>query len=280
MNMNMSIPALVIVLRETIEASIIIGIFIAFLEKTGNQHAKKDVWKGVGIATVLSLITGAIIFWFFGEMEESSEQLFEGTVMLLTSILLTTAIFWMMKTAHSMKHSLEQKIEIALDEKKKQGITLLAFIVVGREGLETVLFLAGFSVAGNTVDVLIGGTVGLILAMLLGAAIYRGSVSLSLRSFFLITSAILIFTAAGLLSTAIHEFQELGVFGSSQLIWNMTLFDLSGVLNDKTDFLGVLLRSLFGYQDKPSLLEIGIYVLYLLFATGAYYLIKKNNTKK
>jgi high-affinity iron transporter len=148
---------------------------------------------------------------------------------------------------------------------------------VFREGIETVLFLGGINATEPQSAIIFSGSFGIIIAVALAAALFRGSLNLELRTFFNITSVILILFAAGLLAHGLHEFQELhwfGVYGAENSpFWNIALWDMSSILNDK-EGLGSLLRALVGYQDKPTLLEIFGYIGYII-TVGILYLRMK-----
>ncbi len=257
-----SIAAFIITLRETIEAALIIGILLAYLTKTQNDPLKREVWKGTGIAIALSIL-GAVVFELLLEgFEGTAETVFEGSVMILAAGVLTWMIVWMFHNAKYLKLELETKVKETISGANPHGLMLLSFVAVFREGIETVLFLAGIRTSANRFAVFTGSIAGISIAIIVAIQLMRGTVKLNLRQFFNVTSIILILFAAGLFSQGVHEFQELGVFGAATAAWNQPIMDLSGVLNDKTSALGALLRSLFGYQDKPTLLEIGAYLLY------------------
>ncbi len=270
-----SVAAFIITLRETIEAALIIGILLAYLTKTQNEELKREVWKGTGIAIALSIL-GAVLFEILLEgFEGTAETVFEGSVMILAAGVLTWMIIWMFHNAKYLKLELETKVKATISGTNPYGLMLLAFVAVFREGVETVLFLAGIRSSTERFAVLTGSIVGISIAIILAVQLVRGTVRLDLRQFFNVTSVILILFAAGLFSQGVHEFQELGVFGASTAMWNQPILDLSGILNDKTNALGSLLRSLFGYQDKPTLLEIGAYFLYWIGIGLTYLKISK-----
>ena len=270
-----SVAAFIITLRETIEAALIIGILLAYLTKTQNEGLKREVWKGTGIAIALSIL-GAILFEILLEgFEGTAETIFEGSVMILAAGVLTWMIIWMFHNAKYLKLELEAKVQATISGTNPYGLMLLSFVAVFREGVETVLFLAGIRSSADRFAVLTGSVVGIGIAIILAVQLMQGTVKLNLRQFFNVTSIILILFAAGLFSQGVHEFQELGVFGASTVAWNKPILDLSGILNDKTNVVGSLLRSLFGYQDKPTLLEIGAYLLYWIGIGLTYLKISK-----
>ncbi|MHA2271268.1 MAG: FTR1 family iron permease [Candidatus Hodarchaeales archaeon] len=267
----LSFAAFLITLRETMEAALIVGILLAYLDKTGNFQLKRDVWIGTILAVVASGLAAVLFEVFTNGFEGDTEKLFEGIVMLLAASILTSMILWMFRNAKDIRMGLEEKAQAAISGTKKYAIFSLAFVAVFREGIETVLFLAGVTSNEPTSAVLFSGAIGIIVSIILAVLAFRGAIELNLRQFFNVTSIFLILFAAGLFSHGIHEFQELGWFGAESAPWNEAVWDSSSWLNDKDDGLGALFRALFGYQDKPSLLEIGAYVGYWL-GIGAIFL--------
>ncbi len=281
-----SVAAFLLTLRETMEAALIVSILLAYLTKTQNPEFKRDVWMGTGLAIIISIFLAVVIQFTVGSFGDvvifglKFEPLFEGMVMIVASMILTTMIIWMFKHARTIKDELESKVQEALLGTNRRAILGLAFIAVMREGVETVLFLTGVSAAENPTAVLGGVILGMIMAMLLALGLYQGSIQLDLKKFFNITSVLLIFFAAGLLAQGVHEFQELGLLGPVFAPWNSVLWDTSWLLNDGDGGLGSLARSLFGYQDKPSLVEIIFYFGYWIGAGFAFMRINKLPLRK
>jgi len=251
--------SLLITLREGLEAALIISIILAFLVRTGQHRALRSAWLGTGAAVVLSVAAGAIVFWTAGELSGRAEQIYEGLAMLVAVGVLSYMVLWMRKQARYIKSGLEAQVESALKTGSTFAMALLAFVVVIREGIETVLFLfSAWKVEGDTAALFIGGIIGLVVAIAVGYLGYKGSRFINLRVFFNITGVLLIFFAAGLLAHGIHEFQEAGLFPILQEeVWNT-----NGILNEKAG-LGSFLKALFGYNGNPELLEVLFYFAYL-----------------
>jgi high-affinity iron transporter len=261
-------------LREGVEASLIISIILAYLVRTGRRSEFGRIWVGTGAAVAVSIVAGLALFLTVGELQEPYEQIFEGLAMLLAASVVTWMLFWMRRQSASVKGELHAALDRVLTEGTVFGLVILAFTAVIREGLETSLFLVGLatSPADDAASVLVGAVIGLAIAVLLGAALYHGSRVVNLRTFFRWTGIGLIFIAAGLLSSAIHEFVEIGVirFGSSPA------FDISSVLPHEAIggapsglplVAGQFLRALFGYSSQPevvTLLVWGVYVVVVL----------------
>jgi high-affinity iron transporter len=205
------VGAFVIVLREAFEASLVLGLVFAYLNKTGQRERHgASIWQGTAWAIALSIAMGALLFVTVGELEGQAEALYEGGAMLLAAAVLTWMVFWMRKQAKTIGGSLRAQVGEAVAAGGGLALALVAFVAVGREGLETALFLF-VSVGDNgVVETVIGGTLGLLTAIGLGVGLYRGSLKLDLRKFFLVTGLLVIAFAAYLLVGGLHELGEAG----------------------------------------------------------------------
>ena len=257
-------------LREGVEAALIVAIVLAYLHRTGNGGQSGKVWIGASVAVVLSAILGIAIYSTVGAFQEPYEQIFEATTMLLAAAVVTWMLFWMRRQARSVKGELQAAVDRAIDKGSVRALAVLAFIAVIREGLETSLFLVGQanSAEQGAIWVLVGALIGLAIAAVLGVGFYHGSRRLNLSTFFRWTGVALIFIAAGLLSSAVHELIEIGVitFGTQPA------FDVSGVLPHDAasgNLLGQFLRAIFGYSATP---EVTTFVVWLTYVVVVLYL--------
>ena len=207
-----------VMLREGFEASLIVGIILAFLNRTGRRDAFLPVWIGAGAALLLSTVTAALLFVIGAELQGTSEKIFEGSAMLIAAGLLTWMIFWMRSQARSIKKELEDQVERALAVGSSFGLALVAFVGVLREGVETALFLFGTVEGSNKLFASTAAAIGLAGAVLLGYLFYRGASRLDLRKFFTVTSVLLLAFAGWLLAQGLHEFAEAGVLPESELV--------------------------------------------------------------
>ena len=261
------VGALLITLREGLEAALIIGIIFAYLSSTGNRQGFKAVWIGTSLAIAVSVVAGAAVYFSAGRLEGQAEQVFEGIAMFTAAGVLTWMIFWMRKQAANIKGNLHARIETALDRGSGLGLLGLAFVAVVREGIETVLFLfAATRVAESVVLSIAGGILGLGIAAAIGYSIYRGSSKLNLRAFFNITGLLLILFAAGLLAHGIHEFHEAGIIPPVIAdVW-----DVSRILPEQS-LVGRFLTAVLGYNANPSLVEVLAYGGYLGAVLTGYF---------
>ncbi len=206
----------VVMLREGFEASLIVGIVLAFLNRTGRRDGFVAVWTGALAALALSIAVGIGLFAVGAELEGRAEYIFEGITMLAAAGLLTWMIFWMRRQARSIRKDLEGQVTSALATGSSLALGLVAFLGVAREGIETSLFLFSSVEGTNAVISLVSAAVGLLAAIGLGYAFYRGSSRLDLRKFFTITSGLLLVFAGWLLAMGLHELAEAGVFPESE----------------------------------------------------------------
>jgi high-affinity iron transporter len=263
--------AFLIMFREGIEAALIVAIVAGYLKQTGRQNALPAVCFGVASAALLCTVLGIALEAGGAEFPQKAQELFEGCVALLATGILVSMVFWMGKAARSIKSQLHNSIDAAMASGDHRGLALaaMAFLTVGREGLESVFFLIATVQQDVGIGVPIGAVLGLLCAFAFGVGIYRGGVRLNLRQFFRFTGVFIIFVAAGLFSGAVHAFHEAGLWNGLQ----DTAFDLSGIL-PADGLIGTLLGGIFGYQDAPTVGEVIAYLallvpsLFLFFMQG------------
>jgi high-affinity iron transporter len=208
----------VVVLREGFEASLVVGIVLAFLDRTGRRDGFRAVWVGVGAALALSLGVGVALFTAGAELEGRSEVIFEGVVMLTAAGLLTWMIFWMRNRARTLRREIEGRTQAALDAGSAMGLALVVFIGVAREGVETALFLFSAVEGSSPIVSLVASLLAGAAAVGLGYLFYRGSHRLNLRTFFTATSVLLLLFAGYLLAFGLHELAEAGVFPENEAL--------------------------------------------------------------
>ena len=243
-------------LREGLEAAIIVSLLLGALRRTRHPEMARFAWIGVGLAVILSSVLGFGLVVVGAGLEGRAEELFEGIMLTLAAAVLTWVVVWM-QGQRAAAHA-EQEIRRAATAGQRWAVFLAAFVAVGREGLETGLFVSAAALAGDRNLVVLGAVLGLITAALLGAGLYAATLRLNLRRFFTVTSALIVLVAAGLLGHAVHEFSELGWI--PPLI--EPLWDLSRSLRPDSPF-GQLAAVLFGYDPTPSLAQAVAYATYL-----------------
>lgn len=255
----MLVPFL-IMLREGIEAALIVGIVASYLKQTGRGAFLPAVWIGILLAVALSLFVGAGLQMVSAEFPQKAQEFFEAIVGLVAAIVLLSMVFWMRKAARSIKSELHHSIDAALGHSTGQASALIGmvFFAVAREGLESVFFLLAIFQQSTNNDAPLGALLGIIVSVMLGYGLYAGGIRLNLRRFFHWTGIFILIVAAGILASALRHFHEAGVWNSLQTV----VVDLSGILPVGSPF-GTLLSGIFGYQDMPTVGEVIVYIAFL-----------------
>ena len=252
------VPAIVLALREGMEAALLIGIAFGVLRRLGRPDLGRAVWAGAASAAGVSALVAVVLNLLDTEFSGTGEQIFEGLSMLLAAGILTWMIFWMKSQAASQGKSLEGQIQRAVEKQGGTALFLVTFLAVVREGVELALYLLAARLATDPLGTLAGSLLGLAAAGLLGWIVYTGSRRMSLRQFFKITNVFLLIFAAGLVGLAVAELNEAGIVPALvEHIWNLGTF-----LPDDAG-LGQILRALVGYNASPSLSAALIYAVYL-----------------
>jgi high-affinity iron transporter len=265
------IPTFVIFLREGIEASMIVAILLAYLQRSGQRQHFRDVFSGVAAALVLSLGGGVAAFFVIRNYEGSNVQTyFETATYLLAAVILTYMTFWMQLHAKVLAKELEHRSDQALSTGRRWGLGLLAFQAVGREGLETMVFTLAIIFASDRQVaspvhgklLLIGAALGLAVALGVAFAIFKLGAKLNMRRFFRVLGIALMVFAAGLLADAVENMQQLHWLGFGRhVIWNT-----SGTVSESSNF-GDVLHSLLGYADRPTVLQAFVWLIFLVIST-------------
>lgn len=204
-------PSLLIGLREGLEAALVVGILVAYLTRLRRRDVLPRLWVGVGLAVLLALVIGAVLTFGAYALTFEAQELLGGLLSLAAVAMVTWMIFWMQKTARTLKSSLEGGLDRALAQGGLWAIVVIGFVSVAREGLETTLLLWSMVQSfGGAPAALLGAVAGLVAAVLLGWLLARGMLRLDLRRFFTWTGAVLVIVAAGILAYAIHDLQEAG----------------------------------------------------------------------
>ncbi len=259
------LSSFIIALREGLEAALIIGILVAYVVKSNKRAFLRHIWSGVFLAIIISLGLGAILTFTSAELGAHGEQIFAGTTSFLAVALVTWMVFWMKRTARTLRTDLAGKIENAFSV-GPYALAGVAFLAVVREGLETSLFVyANFKSSGDPRNSTLGLIIGFIAAIVLGYLIYKSAIHINLSNFFTYTGIALIIVAAGLLSHAVFEFQEIGFLPGAHLI----AIDIHSILSPDS-FSAVLLSSSIGLGPTTSWLQLAIYVIYLVAVITRY----------
>jgi high-affinity iron transporter len=268
------LATLIIFLREGVEASMIVAILLAYLNRIGRRDRFRDVFIGVGAALLLATAGGVIAYETISSYSGSRAQaIFETVTYLLAAAVLTYMTFWMRKHARSLSAELRARTEAALDGKARLGLGLLAFQAVGREGLETVVFTLAIVFSTSTAGALGGAAIGLAGGLAIAFVIYRLGHRLNLARFFTVIGVLLMVFAAGLLANAVQNMQQLGWLP----VLDAPMWHTSSVLSEGSAF-GDVMHSFFGYSDSPTPLQLLVYVIYLTVVI-VFYLGRRTKPK-
>ena len=260
------VDAFVIFLREGIEASMIVAILLAYLDRAGQRRYFRDVFVGVGAALVLAAGGGVVAYYTVRTYAGSRAQtIFETVTFVVAAAILTYMTFWMRNHGRTMSSELRARAEAALSRGARAGLSLLAFQAVGREGLETVVFTLAIVFAASPGHVLVGGAAGLVVAMLIACLIYRLGKQLNPGAYCPTVGALLMVFAAGLLVDAVENLQELGWLP----FLRQPLWDTGRVLSEDST-LGDIVHSFFGYASRPTVLQAVVYVVYLVVVLSTF----------
>ena len=260
------LATLVIFLREGVEASMIIAILLAYLNRIGRREHFRDVFIGVGAALILATAGGAVAYATIRSYDGSRVQtIFETATFLVAAAVLTYMTFWMRNHARSLSKELRARADAALDGRARWGLGLLAFQAVGREGLETVVFTLAIILSTSAAGALGGAVIGLAGALGIAFVIYRLGHKLNLARFFTIIGVLLMVFAAGLLADSVQNLQELGWLP----VLDAPMWHSASLLSENSA-LGDVLHSFFGYSDAPTPLQLLVYVGYLAIVIVTY----------
>ena len=261
------IPTLVITLREGLEAALIVGIVAAFLVREGRRDALRTMWIGVALALILCLGVAVALRIAGQSLPQREQEGLETIVGLIAVAMISYMVVWMRRHSRELKHSLEGSAAQALAAGSAMALAGMAFLAVLREGFETSVFLlAVFQDTSDPATAGAGAVIGLLIALVLGALIYRGGVRINLSRFFRFTGLVLVLVAAGLLATSLHTAHEAGWFNGLQ----SQAVDLSWLVKPGT-VIGSLLTGMLGLQPNPTVGEATAHLLYAI-PMGAYVL--------
>jgi high-affinity iron transporter len=260
------LATLVIFLREGIEASMIVAILLAYLDRLGRREYFRDVFLGVGAALLLATGGGVAAYLTISSYDGSRVQtIFETVTYILAAAVLTYMTFWMRNHARSISSELRSKADAAFDGKARWGLALLAFQAVGREGLETVVFTLAIIFSTSTASALTGAVIGLAGSFVVAFFIYRLGHRLNMSRFFTVIGCLLMVFAAGLLADTVQNLQELGWLR----VLDVPMWHTGQILSQDSAF-GDVLHSFFGYSDSPTPLQLIVYVAYLAIVIAAF----------
>jgi len=260
-------------LREGLEATLVVTILIAYLVKSERTHLLPRIWAGVGFAVLVSLAFGALLTYGPRGLTFQAQEAIGGTLSIVAVGFVTWMIFWMRRAARGLAGELRGQIDRAA-EASRWSLVVVAALAVGREGLETALFLwaaTQTATGAHTVSTvpawqpLTGAVLGIATAVVLGYLLYRGAVKINLAKFFTWTGAFLIVVAAGVLAYGVHDLQEAGILPGL----NSLAFDVSSHI-DEGSWYGALLKGVFNFSPQTTWLQAVVWTLYLVVTMSLF----------
>lgn len=246
-------------LREGLEAALVVGILLAYIRKTQRTHLLAPMWTGVGVAVLLSLGFGALLTFGPQTLTFEAQEAIGGSLSIISVGFVTWIIFWMAENARMLSAELKGKLDAV--QTSAWAVVLLAALSVGREGLETTLFIwSATRTAGQEANAtpMLGALVGIAIAVVMAWGMMRGMMRINLSRFFMITGAFLVIVAAGVLSYGIHDLQEAAILPGL----NNIAFESYRYI-DPSGFVGTLLKAVFNLSSTTTWLEAGAWILYV-----------------
>ncbi len=255
-----------VTLREGVEMALILAILLGYLRSVGQKQHFREIWIGVAVAAAICLGIGISLEVASKQLDKRVVEAFEGFAMIFAVIVLTGMAFWMRRQASGISAELRSHVDSALNKGSVTALVLLAATSIGREGLETVLFLFAGSTTGTSgAQYWLGGALGFAVAAFIGVGIYHGTSRVPLKAFFMASGIVVIVLAAGLLANSVVKLYE------AALITNLggRPWDTENFISITSTF-GKFLATLLGYDSAPSVLQIGLYWGYLLVALAVF----------
>jgi high-affinity iron transporter len=254
--------------REVLEAALITSITLAYLLRMKRRDLARFVWLGVTVAAAASVVLGIAIWFIYGSLSQVAQVLFEGAAAILAVIALTSMILWLATTGRQMRHEVEKRVESIATRGARLSVVSFSFIVVLREGFETVLFLTPFLV-NDTTDTILGMVLGLIASVAFSYGVFVVGMRIDMRRFFYLTSVLLVLLAGGLAGYGVHELIEYAELASADLGWfseyAYRLDVPSGSLLHDKGLIGSILAVLFGYTVSAEWGRLLVHLGYLMF---------------
>lgn len=252
-------------LREGLEAGLIVGILIAYLGKIGRRDLYGRLWAGIALAVAVSLGVGALLTWGPYALTFQAQEILGGVLSLVAVAMVTWMIFWMGTHGAGLSKELRSQVDAAVD-RSWFAIVLLGALSVGREGIETALFVWA-NVSGGSDPVLgtLGAVLGILTAVGISWGISKGLVRINLSVFFTWTGLFLILVAAGVLSYGIGDLQEASVIPG----WGTHAYSLIGVVPPGSP-IDTVLGGIFNFTPEPTWAQVIGWVLYVAVTTTLY----------
>ena len=268
------LPNVLIGLREGLEAGLVVGILVAYLMKIDRRDVLPRLWLGIAGAIVVSLAVGAILTFGPYGMSFQAQEILGGVLSIVAVGMVTWMIFWMAKHARGLTRELQTGVDRAIAG-SAVGLVVLGVVSVGREGIETALFVwASVNASGDAVLATVGALLSILAAVVISYLIYRGFVRINLSRFFFWTGIFLVVVAAGVLAYGVHDLQEAGLIPGV----GAAAFSLAAIV-PSTSWYGALLAGLFNFTPEPTWAQIVAWVAYVAVTLFFFLRVSRSRTK-
>ncbi len=245
-------------LREGLEAGLVVGILVAYLHKIGRRDVLPRLWIGIGGAIVLSLAVGAILTFGPSTLSFQAQEILGGSLSIVAVGMVTWMTFWMARHARGLSGELRAGVDRAVHG-SAIALVILGVVSVGREGVETALFVwASVNAGANAALGFVGAVLGILVAVVIAYLIYRGFVRINLSRFFFWTGIFLIVVAAGVLAYGVGDLQESGLLPGI----TVHAYSVASVI-PPTSWYGTLLAGLFNFNPEPTIAQVIVWVAYV-----------------
>lgn len=262
-------------LREGLEAVLVVVLLLAYLNKTGRTRLVPRIFLGVAVAVAVSMGFGALLTFGPRGLTFEAQEAIGGSLSIVAVGFVTWMVFWMASASKHLAADLRGQVDRAA-EGSAIGLVMVGALAVGREGLETAMFLwAATRATGETWQPLVGAALGILVAIGLGALLHRGVLKINLSRFFTWTGGALIIVAGGVLAYGVHDLQEAAILPG---LHNLA-FDVSHIIAPG-GFLGTLLKGVFNFSPATTWLEAIVWVAYVVPVMAIFILRVRKPRKK
>jgi high-affinity iron transporter len=261
-------------LREGLEAGLVVGILVAYLHKIGRRDVLPRLWIGIGGAVLLSLIVGAVLTFGPSTLSFQAQEILGGSLSIVAVGMVTWMTFWMARHARGLSAELRADVDKAV-QRSAGALIVLGIVSVGREGVETALFVwASVNAGANAALGTLGAVLGILIAIVLAYLIYRGLVRIDLARFFFWTGVFLIVVAAGVLAYGVGDLQEAGVLPGI----TVHAYNVAGLVSP-TSWYGALLAGIFNFDPEPTVLQVAVWVAYVVITLIVFLRVSRARTR-
>lgn len=274
------IAQLLLSFRESLEATLLVTIIFTYLQRMKRKSVVKYIWYGVSVAVIFSIGVGSMVWLLFGYLDEVTKTLFEGVASILAAVVLSTMIYWMATKGNTLKTEIEDKVK-GLMAGRMTFLFAFSFIIVFREGFETVLFLTPYLIH-DLLSTIVGVILGVVMSIIISYLIFIIGLKISIRGFFYFTSILLVLIGGGLIGHSMHELIEYSEHVGVDFGWvGRSAYNLNLSTDDifyEKSFIGSILTVFFGYTTSAEWLRLIAHAAYLgIFFPLTVIVFKKKN---